>query len=60
MQRLTGMDAAFLYMETPHMYMHVAGLMVLASVCLLLVQSDKRAATAMVPNPDPTNSSPAR
>ena len=38
----------------------LAGLMVLASVCLLLVQSDKRAATAMVPNPDPTNSSPAR
>jgi WS/DGAT/MGAT family acyltransferase len=29
MQRLTGMDATFLYMETPSAYMHVAGLMVL-------------------------------
>src|SRR3954464_4174191 len=29
MQRLTGMDATFLYMETPSSYMHVAGLMVL-------------------------------
>jgi WS/DGAT/MGAT family acyltransferase len=29
MQRLTGMDAAFLYMETPSAYMHVAGLMIL-------------------------------
>jgi WS/DGAT/MGAT family acyltransferase len=26
MQRLTGLDAAFLYMETPSSYMHVAGL----------------------------------
>ncbi|MEO7555262.1 MAG: wax ester/triacylglycerol synthase family O-acyltransferase [Acidimicrobiales bacterium] len=29
MQRLTGLDATFLYMETPSSYMHVAGLMVL-------------------------------
>src|SRR3954452_15879113 len=29
MQRLTGMDATFLYMETPSSYMHVAGLMIL-------------------------------
>src|ERR1051325_346841 len=29
MQRLTGMDATFLYMETPSAYMHVAGLMIL-------------------------------
>jgi WS/DGAT/MGAT family acyltransferase len=29
MQRLTGLDASFLYMETPSAYMHVAGLMVL-------------------------------
>src|SRR5436309_3194680 len=29
MQRLTGLDATFLYMETPSAYMHVAGLMVL-------------------------------
>src|SRR3954452_3240695 len=29
MQRLSGMDAVFLYMETPVSYMHVAGLMVL-------------------------------
>jgi WS/DGAT/MGAT family acyltransferase len=28
MQRLTGLDAAFLYMETPTSYMHVAGLAV--------------------------------
>ncbi|MEY2437443.1 MAG: diacylglycerol O-acyltransferase / wax synthase, partial [Acidimicrobiaceae bacterium] len=29
MQRLTGLDASFLYLETPSSYMHVAGLMVL-------------------------------
>jgi len=29
MQRLSGLDASFLYMETPRAYMHVAGLMVL-------------------------------
>ncbi len=29
MQRLTGLDATFLYMETPTSYMHVAGLMIL-------------------------------
>jgi WS/DGAT/MGAT family acyltransferase len=29
MQRLTGIDATFLYMETPSAYMHVAGLMIL-------------------------------
>jgi WS/DGAT/MGAT family acyltransferase len=29
MQRLSGLDATFLYMETPSSYMHVAGLMVL-------------------------------
>src|SRR3954464_15302725 len=29
MQRLSGMDAVFLYMETPVSYMHVAGLMIL-------------------------------
>src|SRR5581483_4734727 len=29
MQRLSGLDAAFLYMETPSAYMHVAGLMIL-------------------------------
>ncbi|MGI8664359.1 MAG: WS/DGAT/MGAT family O-acyltransferase [Acidimicrobiales bacterium] len=29
MQRLSGLDATFLYMETPAAYMHVAGLMVL-------------------------------
>jgi WS/DGAT/MGAT family acyltransferase len=29
MQRLTGLDATFLYMETPTAYMHVAGLMIL-------------------------------
>ena len=29
MQRLSGLDASFLYMETPTSYMHVAGLMVL-------------------------------
>ena len=29
MQRLTGLDATFLYMETPSAYMHVAGLMIL-------------------------------
>jgi len=29
MQRLSGLDATFLYMETPTSYMHVAGLMVL-------------------------------
>jgi MFS family permease len=38
----------------------LAGLMALASVCLLLVQTDKRDATLMVPNSDPTNSLPAR
>src|SRR3954468_3624799 len=29
MQRLTGLDATFLYLETPTSYMHVAGLMIL-------------------------------
>ena len=29
MQRLTGLDASFLYLETPSSYMHVAGLMIL-------------------------------
>src|SRR4029077_21240009 len=29
MQRLSGLDASFLYLETPTAYMHVAGLMVL-------------------------------
>jgi WS/DGAT/MGAT family acyltransferase len=29
MQRLSGLDASFLYLETPSSYMHVAGLMVL-------------------------------
>ncbi len=29
MQRLSGLDATFLYMETPTAYMHVAGLMIL-------------------------------
>jgi diacylglycerol O-acyltransferase / wax synthase len=29
MQRLSGLDASFLYMETPNSHMHVAGLMVL-------------------------------
>ncbi len=29
MQRLTGLDASFLYLETPSMHMHVAGLMIL-------------------------------
>ncbi len=29
MQRLTGLDASFLYLETPSSHMHVAGLMVL-------------------------------
>jgi WS/DGAT/MGAT family acyltransferase len=29
MQRLSGLDATFLYMETPSSYMHVAGLMIL-------------------------------
>ena len=29
MQRLSGLDASFLYLETPSSYMHVAGLMIL-------------------------------
>ncbi len=29
MQRLTGLDASFLYLETPSSHMHVAGLMIL-------------------------------
>ncbi len=29
MQRLTGFDASFIYLETPSSYMHVAGLMIL-------------------------------
>ncbi len=29
MQRLSGLDASFLYLETPSAYMHVAGLMIL-------------------------------
>ena len=29
MQRLSGLDASFLYLETPTAYMHVAGLMIL-------------------------------
>ena len=32
MQRLSGLDASFLYLETPTAYMHVAGLMVLDPV----------------------------
>lgn len=31
MQRLTGLDASFLYLETPSSHMHVAGLMILDS-----------------------------
>ncbi len=29
MKRLTGLDASFLYMETPTSFMHVANLMIL-------------------------------
>jgi MFS family permease len=38
----------------------LAGLMMLASICLLLVRSDNRAAIAILPNSDPTSNSPAR
>ena len=46
MQRLSGLDASFLYLETPSSYMHVAGLMVLdPTTAPRVVDASRRCAT---------------
>ena len=62
MQRLTGLDASFLYLETPSSHMHVAGLMILdpSSAEGGVTLEDVKAVYGAAPAPRPAVPPPPR